>query len=148
MKFRSSKRSYSVLCNNSGSILSRIIIALVTLIVIGGALYFLLKKKEEINKDDHRKAEVISDYGLQLVMTRINESLNGDPAKIGNVEKTEYEQGFYEVLVKTGLKDSILTISVEAKGYCGDQIFSRKEDVVLCRTLMDSQTVWVPKIDR
>ena len=148
MKCRNRKRLCRMLFNNSGSILSRIIIALVTLIIIGGALYFLLKKNEEINKDDHRKAEVISDYGLQLIMTRINESLNDDPVKIGNIEKTEYDQGFYEVIVRSGLKDSILTLSVESKGYCGDQSFSRKETVVLCRTTVDGQTVWAPEIDK
>jgi len=137
--------SFQAFNNRKGGIRSRVTFVIITLVVIGSVLFLFLENQRKINKYHHRKAIELSDYGLQQMMEQVGEHLRKDPTKIAGIEKTEYDEGWYKVEVTISQKDTVLTLAIESKGHSGSQEAVRKENVLLCRTTVEGDSVWLPQ---
>lgn len=148
MEIINKKHSYSrVLKSCNGGIRSRVTFAIITLVVIGSVLFLFLENQRKLNKYNYEKAIMISEYGFQQAMQQAYRQLNNN-AKIEGIEKTEYDEGWYEVEILSSRKDSILTLAVKSKGSCGKQSVVKEESIPLVRSFKDNDSVWIRKQDR
>ena len=136
-----------ILCRDTGGIPFRILLVVLTLILVGGSIYLLLENQKRKNKVDHRKATEFCDYGLQLVMEQLLQKINTNEP-VSGIEKTNYDGGWYKVLVTTSRSDSLLELSIQSIGGCGKQTVDRKEKVALYRSLVEGDSLWVPRMQR
>ncbi len=134
-----------VLNSSKGGIWSRVTFVIITLVVIGSVLFLFLENQGKINKYHHRKAIELSDYGLMQMMEQVGEHLREDPTKITGIEKTEYDEGWYKVEVTISQKDTALTLAIESKGHSGSQEAVRKENILLYRSTIEGDSVWLPQ---
>ncbi len=133
---------------NSGGISFRILLVAVTMILVGGSLFILLEKQKRGNRMDHRKAIELSDYGFQQVMEQAFEKLQNDPEQITGIARTEYNKGWYRVSVSTARKDSTLTLAIESEGCSGKQSVVQNKNIILLRTCVDGDSVWMPEMKK
>ena len=148
MKSCGKSYSYKIIGNCNGGIPSRVTFVLITLIIIGSVLFVLLDNDRKISKYNHEKAIIISEYGFQEMMEQVGKYLRDDPSKIKDIEKTEYDEGWYKVDVSTSLDDSILTLIVKSEGNCGNQSLVKKDSIFLIRSFRDDDSVWMRKQNR
>jgi hypothetical protein len=135
-----------VLDSKYGGIRSRVSFAIITLVVIGSVLFLFLENQRKLNKYNYEKAIMISEYGFQQAMQQAYKQLNSNET-IEGIEKTEYDEGWYEVDMSSSRKDSILTLIVRSKGMCGKQSVVKEESIPLIRSFKDNDSVWILKQD-
>ena len=135
-----------VLDSKYGGIRSRVTFAIITLVVIGSVLFLFLENQRKLNKYNYEKAIMISEYGFQQAMQQAYKQLNNNE-KIEGIDKTEYDEGWYEVDMSSSRKDSILTLIVKSKGICGKQSVVKEESIPLIRSFKDNDSVWILKQD-
>lgn len=148
MKIISRKYSnLNALKNSWGGIRSRVTFVIITLVVIGSVLFLFLENQRKLNRYNYEKAIMISEYGFQQAMQRIYMQLNNN-MEIEGIEKTEYDEGWYEVEFSSSRKDSILTLVVRSKGRCGKQSVVKKESIPLVRSFKDKDSIWIRRLEK
>ena len=98
--------------SETGGVILRIVIALMTLIVIGGAIYGVLYSRLQDQQTYHRKALEVSEYGLMLAL----EQLHNEPSWRAGFEKTPYDEGWYKVTVKEREENGKILLEITSLG--------------------------------
>ncbi len=130
--------------NKIGGMQLRIIFAIVTFIGIAVLLVFLINKKGQTAQENHRKATLLSDKGIQIFMESNHQTLLETPLAVKGIKREEYQDGWYEVNVKTDLKDSICLVSVKSIGGYQKSKVSQEKKIKLVQRVSEKDTSWAP----
>lgn len=130
--------------NQIGGIQLRIIFAVVTFIGIAVLLVFFMNRNSEVAQENHRKATLLSDKGIQIFMESNHKSLLDSPLSVKGIKKEEYQDGWYEVKVKNSIKDSICLVSIKSTGGYNKSKVSQEKNIKLVCRISANDTVWTP----
>jgi len=132
MNYNSVKTSFE-----KGGVTFRIIIACATLILIGGAIFFMLRNYQQKQQVYHRKAISISEYGLLEALQKIGDQ----PSWTEGIDKTPYEDGWYEVETSQFLSADTIFMVIKSKGY--SKSVSGTKECVLRLDLSGGDSTWI-----
>jgi hypothetical protein len=101
--------------NQSGGVIIRSIIIIVTLCLVGFSIYTLLHNFGQKQQTAHRKALAISEYGLMIALQHLPLS----PAEIKEIKKTAYDEGWYNVTFNTFSRNDTTFCTISSTGHFG-----------------------------
>ena len=122
-----------------GGVGIRVIFALVTLIIIGAAIGYFLYDSQQQLKENHRKAGRISEYGLQAAL----EELSAHPSWKSGFEKTQYDGGWYSVLLRTQTRNDSILLNITSEGHIGNSSDTR--ECLLALEIEKGDSIWVQR---
>lgn len=125
--------------SESGGVGVRIIVAALTLCLIGTLIAFLLNNYQEQQKENHRKAGRICEYGLQLAL----EKLSSEPSWKKGFEKNESDGGWYAVSVRSFKRNDTAMISIQSQGHKGS--VSDARECILALIVSGKDSAWVQR---
>lgn len=123
--------------NQSGGIIIRSIIIILTLCVVGFSIYTLLHNFGQNQQVAYRKALAISEYGLMVAL----QNLPLSPAEIRNVKKTTYEQGWYKVTFNTFSRNDTTFCTISSIGHFGT--VKEKRSCLVRLNTSSGDTTWI-----
>jgi hypothetical protein len=124
------------LLGTGGGVRIRILVALLTLIAVGTMLGLVLKNHQRTLRINHRKAQEVSDFGLQQAMMR----LHGNPDWNEGIPRTEYDGGWFEVSLARRNSGDTLFLTVAVTGGSGSVV--RNQVIELFRLANERETHW------
>ena len=130
---------FSSMRSSSGGVTVRVLLAGITLIVIGVLIAFMLQYYQEQQRENHRKAGRISEYGLQVTL----EKLSAETSWNGSVEKVPYDGGWYTVTLRRFTRNDTLMLELKSEGHMKSASDTR--DCLLSLMVKNGDSVWVPE---
>jgi len=127
---------YPLLGNDNGGMGLRILLAAVTLALLGAAVFAIVGTYQNTLRENNRKAEQISAYGLQSAL----QTLGTNPQWRDGLPKTDYLSGWYKVTIepREGREPSV--ISVISEGHSGPAV--KRQICELQLSITDGDSVW------
>jgi hypothetical protein len=122
-----------------GGVAVRVILACVTLAVIGVLIAFMLRHSQEQQRENHRKAGRISEYGLQVALEKLSSQVSWS----GGQEKVPYDGGWYTVSLRRFTRGDTLMLELKSEGHMGSASDAR--DGLLSLMVTSGDSVWVPQ---
>jgi hypothetical protein len=123
--------------NSRGGVAVQILLAVVTLGIIAGVMVATLLREREKQQVYHRKVIAIAEYGLMEALQKINE----DPSWMGSTKKTDYDDGWYKVKVRSYTKSDTSFISIVSIAQV--KAISDSQKCILYRDVVDGDSVWI-----
>jgi hypothetical protein len=114
---------------SSGGVAWRVALCAVSLLMLAGAIFALLKTFEVRKADDHRRAEVISDFGLQEAFRKLGESR--DWSEGFKNEPYDEEGGVFSVAVTREERGGALYVKIVSTGVSGTIIRTQERELRL-----------------
>jgi len=127
----------SLFFSEAGNVVSRSLIIAVTAIVVASGIAGLLLWYGQKLQIDNRKAQAISEYGLMVALQR----LQSEPSSVGDIGRTSFENGWYEVRFERTQSGDTVFMAVRADGHCGSE--SQQSECVLRLDASGEDSVWV-----
>jgi hypothetical protein len=123
--------------NCRGGVAVQILLVVVTLGIIAGIMVATLLREREKQQVYHRKVIAIAEYGLMEALQKINEN----PSWTGSDNKTEYDDGWYRVKVRSYTKSDTSFISIVS--FAQVKSTSDSQKCILFRNVVDGDSVWI-----
>ena len=114
---------------SSGGVALRVALCAVSLVMLAGAIFALLKTFEVRKADDHRRAEVISDFGLQEAFRKLGESREWSEGFKN--EPYDEEGGVFSVTLTREERDGALYVKIVSTGVSGSIIRTQERELRL-----------------
>jgi hypothetical protein len=130
---------FSFMRSQSGGVAARVLLACVTLVGIGVLIAFMLQHYQEQQRENHRKAGTISEYGLQVTLER----LSAETSWGGDTGKVQYDGGWYTVALRRFTRNDTLMLELKSEGHMGSATDTR--DCLLSLLVKNGDSVWVPE---
>lgn len=119
-----------------GGVRVLVVAAVATLLVLGVSIGVLMNSYQRNQPEYRRKALVISDYGLQQALER----LQREPSWSGNIPRTEYGDGWFRITVEPHDSVDLRFLVVTSEGGVGNQL--RRQVCVLQLVVSDQDSLW------
>jgi len=120
-----------------GGVKTLVVLAVLTLVIVGVAIGLVMNSYQRMQPIHHRKALMISDYGLQLALERLIET----PSVLDDISKTPYLDGWYKVTMASSDSASERYLTVSVLGHAGNQT---RTQICRLRLAIDGvDSIWV-----
>jgi hypothetical protein len=121
----------------AGGILIRSVLVVCTLITIGVLIVGIISIQQKKQRNAHRKALQISEYGLQIALQKLQK----EPSWREGLPKTSYREGWYRIKIQPDTTRDTLLLNVMSEGHMGS--YSITKTGVVRMYVMDNDTFWV-----
>jgi len=121
-----------------GGVKLRVLVCAVSLVALAGAIVALLQTFESRKADDHRKAVLLSEYGLQEAFNKLRESSYEWDA---GFKDEPYEDGAFSVAVARDSRGDTLYLKIRSTGVMGS--VTQTKECTLRREISEEDTNWV-----
>lgn len=112
----------SMINNEDGKVVLRIIIVILSLVLVGFSIFVLLNHIGNRQEVYHRKALAISEFGLLKAL----EGVKGKKNQFEDISRTPFDGGWYTVRFKLIENDDSTFLYITSKGHIGSASEVRK----------------------
>jgi hypothetical protein len=130
--------SPSRLSSRTGGVRVRILFVVITLIGVGVSISLLLRQQQSEHQSNSARALVISEYGLQLSLEKLQDS----PSWQAGFPQTTYNKGSYTVTMTRQTTGDSVHLRIESVGRSGQE--SRLKVINLVLVVGDGDSMWLP----
>lgn len=134
-----SPHSFAAKASQQGGVGVRVIFAAITLLLIGACIGYFLYDYQQTEKENHRKAGRISEYGLQTTL----EELSAHPSWKKGFEKTTCDGGWFAVTLHESASNDTVLLHVTSEGHMGSA--SDRRECILSLAIEGTDSTWIQR---